>query len=189
MRSKGWRDPPRGLLIAAAAAVTLLPLFHKVCSYDVWFHLRAGEWLLAGGGFPAEDPFSFTANARWINLSWLFQIPLALAHRVGAAAGITVLNAILLLGMMALIIRRALRAGVALESAILLVALATLASAQRLLVRPESLSLLFLVLAIWLAEGALRGRTRRLWAFPALQLLWVNSEALFPLGLGVLGAA
>ncbi len=176
------------LLFAGAIAVVCLLPIHKIASYDTWFHLRAGEWLLGGGGFPSDDPFSFTADERWINLNWVFQIPLAWAHRIGGAPGVTLLNALLLLGAFGLLAARAVRRGTAPEIAASLIALAALACIQRLAPRPETLSLLFLVLAITLCEEALAGRIRRLWLFPLLQLVWVNSEALFPLGLLILGA-
>ncbi|MFH1145188.1 MAG: tetratricopeptide repeat protein [Candidatus Eisenbacteria bacterium] len=176
------------LLIVAATALTGLLLVNKISDYDTWFHLRAGEWLLSGGGFPQEDPFSFTADARWINLSTVFQIPSALAHRLGGTTAVILFNTLILAAALALIARRGIRAGAPHDLIVALLALATLASAQRLLVRPESLSLLYLVVALLLVEAGRARRTRLLWGFPLLQLIWVNSEALFPLGLGVLGA-
>lgn len=183
------RNLSKHLLLASAGAVVCLLLIHKIASHDVWFHLKAGEWLLSGGGFPEQDPFSFTSNERWINLNWAFQVPLALAHRLGGLGAITIMNALIIAAAMALIAREGMRSGVAPETAVVLIALAALASSHRLLVRPESVSLLFLAVALILAEAALAGRTRLLWGFPLIQVLWVNTEALFPIGLGVLGAA
>jgi tetratricopeptide (TPR) repeat protein len=175
------------LAIAALAIVLLLPI-HKVASYDAWFHLRAGEWLLAGGGFPSEDPFSFTAQHRWINLSWLYQIPLALAHRLGGIPAVTLFNTLLLLLTFGLIGWMGRQRGWRLADLAVVLALAALASSQRLFVRPESVSLLCVAVALLLTERALRGHPKALWGFLPLQAVWVNSEALFPLGICILGA-
>jgi Flp pilus assembly protein TadD len=178
----------RLLVILAALAVILLLLPAKVGDTDVWFHLRAGEWLLGGGGFPKADPFSFTADQPWIDTSWLFQVPLALAHRLAGIAGVTLWNALLVLVAFGGVAASGRKRGIALPELISLIALALLACAPRLAPRPESFSLVFLAIALWLTDRAIAGRTRRLWAIIPLQVVWANSETLFPLGLAVLGA-
>jgi Flp pilus assembly protein TadD len=178
----------RVALAVTALGVGALLLFARLSCSDVWFHLRAGEWLLGGGGFPSADPFSFTADQRWIDTSWLFQLPLALAHRVAGLAGVTWLNALMIglaFGGVAWMTRRR---GLRTADRAALLALALLACSPRLFPRPESLSLVYLALALWLTEEALAGRVRRLGGFLPLQLAWVNTETLFPLGLAVLAA-
>jgi Flp pilus assembly protein TadD len=175
-------------LTLCALAVGLLLLLPKIGCTDVWFHLRAGEWLLAGGGFPKADPFSFTADAPWIDTSLLFQVPLALVHRVAGLAGVGIANAIVLALAFGIVARSGRRRGVGAPELAAWTALALLACSPRLYPRPETLSLLYLAVALRLTDRALAGRTRALWGFVPLQFLWVNSETLFPLGLAVLGA-
>lgn len=173
-------------LTALSVAVLLLPA--KVSDTDVWFHLRAGEWLLGGGGFPARDPFSYTADQPWIGTSWLFQVPLALVHRAAGIPGVTLWNALLVLIAFGGVVWTGRRRGIPFHALAALSALALLACAPRLSPRPESFTLIFLAIALGLTDRALAGRTRALWAFLPLQAAWVNSESLFPLGLAVLGA-
>lgn len=178
----------RLLVTLTAIAVVLLLLPAKVSDTDVWFHLRAGEWLLGGGGFPTTDPFSYTADQPWIGTSWLFQVPLALAHRAAGLAGITLWNALLVLVAFGGLVRTGRRRGVPWPELAALLALALLACSPRLMPRPESFTLIFLAIALWLTDRALAGHTRALWLFLPLQAAWVNSESLYPLGLAVLAA-
>ena len=183
------RNLSRLILGVSALLLTVLLLLQKVATFDLWFHLRAGEWLLAGGGFPERDPFAFTADQPWMNLSWAYQIPLALLHRCAGLTGLTIYNALLILAAFTIVGWEGRRGRIGLDLIAFLIALATLASVHRVLIRPEQVSLLFLALAVVFASRALAGSRRALWSFPPLLLLWVNAEALFPLGLGVLGAA
>lgn len=183
------RKIPCLLLGVCALGLALLLLVQKMATFDLWFHLRAGEWLLAGGGFPESDPFTFTADQRWMNLSWAYQIPLTLLYRAAGLTGLTIYHGLLMLAAWLLIGWEGRRQRVGFDAIAALIALAALASAHRVLIRPEQVSLLFLAISLLLAARALAGSRRALWCFPPLMALWVNTEALFPLGIGVLGAA
>jgi hypothetical protein len=51
---------------------------------DLFFNLRLGEIVIGSGRVPTENLLSFTyPHATDVNLAWLFQILLALVHRVG----------------------------------------------------------------------------------------------------------
>ncbi|MGC9361023.1 MAG: hypothetical protein ACP5G7_11745, partial [Anaerolineae bacterium] len=51
---------------------------------DLWWHLRAGEWILAHGTIPRVDLFSYTqAGSPWIYQAWLSEVFLAWLHGVG----------------------------------------------------------------------------------------------------------
>ena len=55
---------------------------------DVWWHLRAGQWILENRKVPILDPFTFTSADRpWIDLQWLFEVILVLAYAAGGVRG------------------------------------------------------------------------------------------------------
>lgn len=69
----------QGLLGLPAIAMVLLMAallsWHSLTDLDIWFHLRAGRDLLAGGGFPHINTYSFThPQFPWLNHEWLFQV-------------------------------------------------------------------------------------------------------------------
>ena len=71
------------LLLLFVAGRCLVPMDET----DLFFNLRLGEIVLSTGHVPTENLLSFTyPTATDINLAWLFQILLVLAHR---AAGKT----------------------------------------------------------------------------------------------------
>ena len=60
---------------------------------DTYWHIRAGEWMIAHGAVLRADPFSYTAaGASWHTQEWLAEIFMALGWRAGWA-GIHILFA------------------------------------------------------------------------------------------------
>lgn len=71
------------LIVSLFAGVMAL---QKVYDYDVWWHLRTGQWIVENRALPTGDPFSFaTAEAPWTLAYWLSD---PLYYLVAAAAGI-----------------------------------------------------------------------------------------------------
>src|SRR5579885_2146447 len=133
-----------GLLVLLFGAVAFLLACHELRDNDVWWHLRAGEWIRAHGQVPDFDPFSFaSADRRWVDLHWLFQVLLALVYRAGGVPGMILLAA----GVAAAAVLIALAgrpSGAPLPAVLLCWLPALLLAAERFAVRPETATLLFL---------------------------------------------
>jgi Flp pilus assembly protein TadD len=57
------------LIVTVFAGVMAL---QKLYDYDIWWHLRSGQWIIEHAAFPKTDPFSFaTAGADWTFAYWL----------------------------------------------------------------------------------------------------------------------
>ena len=75
----------------SARALPLLAfLYFSICSiapirsYDYFWHLATGRWIVEHRAFPLTDPFSVaSAQTPWINGEWLFQVPLNGLHSSG----------------------------------------------------------------------------------------------------------
>ena len=64
------------LLFVAAA--------HRIFDSRIWSQLKAGQWTLRRGPL-VSDPFSFSMQgARWINVSWLYELLSHVLYRVGS---------------------------------------------------------------------------------------------------------
>jgi tetratricopeptide (TPR) repeat protein len=186
------RTPPAprdGLAYAALAAVALLALalcVRTITETDLGFHLRAGEWMLENGRWPAGDLFTYTVNGRPYNDShWLFQVLFALINRLSGAAGLVAAQTLLILSAFTLAAAAAWtqpRPPLALAALLLL---GVLASEIRFTPRPELVSWVLLALTLLITLRHARGRPAPLWALPLIQLVWVNTEGLFMLGWGV----
>ena len=145
----------------------------------------SGSWRIAACRPSIRSP-SRSADREWIDLHWGFQIPLALAYRLGGVAGM-ILLASAVCGVTLLIAMTArMRDWPAWVVAAAWVP-ALLVMSTRLPPRPEIFSLAFL--AAYMAVLLRCDRRPALaWALPAIQVLWVNSHGLFILGPIILGA-
>src|ERR1051325_1169258 len=77
---RSWRPLLVVLLLAAAA---LAP----IRSYDSFWHLAPGRWILDHRALPLADPFAIASDrVPWINGEWLFQV---VARCIELAGGLT----------------------------------------------------------------------------------------------------
>lgn len=171
-----------GLTIGAAFALGCQELVDS----DVWWHVRAGRWILENKQIPQRDPFTFGAADRpWIDLHWLFQLPMALAYAAGGTTGLVLLAAALCAAVATLGVAAQGRGRpVWLAAACWLPALVVMSA--RFAPRPELLSLVALAAYLIILSRA-DDRPARLWMLPAVQAAWVNAQGLFVLGPIVLG--
>jgi len=180
----------RGALIFAIAVAAALALLAPVGSYDFFWHLASGRWIVDHGALPLNDPFGLASERiEWINGSWLFQIIASAVWSAGGAALTVILRSLLALAGIAIVLRHASkRTGMATAAAI--TALAVYGAEHRLSYRPEGAATLLAVVAVAIAFGEL-STWRRAALFSILTILWINvhpSALLAPLiyGAGVL---
>jgi hypothetical protein len=180
------RAPGEALLVLLLGGVAFLLACHDLQDNDVWWHLRAGEWILQNGGPPQSDPFTFaSADRPWIDLHWVFQVVLFLTFRTGGVRAVILLAAALAAAAV-LVALSARPRGAALPVVLLGWAPCLLLAATRFHVRPEAVTLL--LLAAFLAVIVRLDEDPRLgWALPPLQVIWVNVHGLFVFGPIVLG--
>src|ERR671926_1497783 len=76
------------VLIAAAAVA-------PIRSYDYFWHLAAGRWLVDHHAIPAGDPLAVASvKTPWINGEWLYEVLLYATHASDAVTAL--LNALLI---------------------------------------------------------------------------------------------
>jgi hypothetical protein len=154
---------------------------------DTYWHIRAGEWMIAHGAVLRADPFSYTAaGAPWHTQEWLAEIAMALSWRAGWP-GIHLLFATcaaLTSGVVAWFVRRRTDFIAALLTVVLGLACVT----GSLLARPHILALP--LLAIWTA-GLVVAREKNAppswWLLPVMPL-WANLHGSFAFGLALAAA-
>jgi hypothetical protein len=179
-----WLD---GFVIAVVAGAAVVLGCQELFDADAWWHLRTGQWILSNRRVPNVDPFSFgSADRPWIDLSWLFQVLLAVCYRNGGAAGMILLAA-LACGSTLLIVLWATIRGSRSSIAALIWLPALLLMSTRFQPRPEVLSLIFTAAYLAILNGCDR-RPARVWILPLLQVVWVNVHGLFILGPIILAA-
>ena len=154
---------------------------------DTYWHIRAGEWMLAQGAVLRADIFSRSvAGAPWHTQEWLAEILMALSWRAGWP-GVHLLTASAA-GTMAATVAFFVRKRIDLVPALLMVVLGLCCVTGSLLARPHILSLP--LLAIWTA-GLVIAREKNSapsWWLVAVMPLWANLHGSFVFGLALAGA-
>ena len=171
------------LMLLFVAGRCLVPMDET----DLFFNLRLGEIILSTGHVPTENLLSFTYPAATdINLAWLFQIVLALAHRAAGIPGTVLLKTGFVLGTWAMLFRVAVRRGAHPAVAALALALAAWSAEPRFVERPHLVTFLGLALLLLALERAEAGRPRLLWLLVPAGLLWANANSCFFLAPSIL---
>ena len=162
---------------------------HNIQSFDLWWHLETGEYILDTLSIPETDPFAYTASRDWIDLQWIFQVVIfIIQHNLGLNA-LIIFKSLVLLGAF-FILFKTIYTGKNWLTAILLIFLAALCCRQRAVLRPEIFSFLYISIFLYILhrykyghpEGGVRWRQNYIFILPLIQLLWVNSHGLFILG-------
>ena len=176
--------------IALGLVLVLIGLFalRQVSSPDIGFHLRAGNYILSGNGWPQNDPFTYTVTDHaYIDTSWGYQVLLALVERISGAPGMILLHVALVLAVFSLVALTTRMVPGEIRLLIPLLLLGGVAAEPRLEVRPELLSFTFLALVLYLLHRHAEGLRSPLWLLPPIFLSWTNSHSLFVLGWAAMG--
>lgn len=169
------------LIVAVLGAAACLAL-GGISSPDTWWQLAAGEWIVANGEIPATDPFTWgSAGAEWIDLHWGFQLGLRAVESAAGIGGVVLLRALIVVATLGLLLIRFGR-GAGLAAAAPAALLLVVAGNHRWLARPDVVSHALLVAMLVLLCDV---RQRRVWWIVPMQLLWVNLQGTFVLGIAV----
>lgn len=164
--------------------------FLRIYDYDVWFHMKTGEYILQTMTIPRADVFSYTAYGhQWVTHEWLFEVFLHLVYSMGGANGLIVMKVIFALAVFALLFVFLRKSGVSPFIITPVLIAAPILSRERYLERPELLTYLFTVIWLYILEGYRQGRLKGkyLWAMPVLMLVWANSHSGAIFGIIIMG--
>jgi hypothetical protein len=176
-------------LYALPVALALRPLVDP----DIWWHLRAGQWIVEHGTLPATDPFSqygVDSGKPWVAYSWLFEVLVYELHRTLGFPGLFLFRAVMTLLVVLALHRLAAKRASNFAAAALLTGVAVLGLLPMLTERPWLFTLLFGALTLDVVLDLREGRTGPMtWLLPPLYALWANLHVQFVYGLFLLGLA
>lgn len=161
----------------------------KIDDYDLFWHLKTGEYILSNRKVPTEDIFSFTAEGkRWIAQSWLVDVIFYSAHRLAGYNGLIIFKSLLLSFTFFFLLKLLLKKKISLPVAVLVLILTVLVAQFRFQVRPHIFKYLFVVLFLYILNDYFEFKKNRLYLLPILTLLWANLHGSFFLGYIIIGA-
>jgi len=172
----------RYLSVSLLFGVLLVLLIHKIYNFDIWWHLKAGQYIIGNQHIPGYDIFSYTASNRlWTDLHWLFQIIAYGIWRPLGAWGLIVMKIIVLISAFALLFKVGYRKEWHIVS-IVSIFMAILVASERFMVRPEILTLLFTSIYLLMLHQYKYEGSKFIWLLPILQILWTSTQGLFIIG-------
>lgn len=153
---------------------------------DTFWHIRAGQWMLAHHAVLDHDIFSLPFTGRpWDTQEWLSEILMAGAFQFWGWSGVAILTGLAMAAAVALLALYLARHLDPVPSSAVL-ALATCCVLPDLLARPHILALPFLTAwIIGLAEASETQRAPR-WLLLPVMTLWTNLHGSFVFGLALL---
>jgi hypothetical protein len=195
-RIKHGRSSETIVTAAVTGAVLFLPalkclLGNPTGDWDVWWHLKTGEWIVEHGALPVADTFSSVGLGQpWTAYSWVPELILYGLYQVLGLRGLLLYTAGLSVAIVVAFLRLLRRFRPVGSLDLILVLAATLGLIPVMTPRPWLFSILFFVIELDLLLTATRSGNRRLllWLVP-LFVLWANCHIQFILGLVVLGIA
>ena len=169
----------------AAIGINALRLKYCVIDFDLWWHLKVGDWIVQHSGVPHTGILSRTAVERpWVAYSWGYEVMLSRAYAWFGLIGVGVFGTLLTIGVAFCgywMLRRL--SGRFWLSAILawIVVAAFLFNGMP---RPVFFSqMLYGVTLALLLQAEHSGNVKLLYWLPPLMLLWANLHIQFIYGL------
>lgn len=183
--------------ILAWAALTFifaaLPLanirYNKLADPDIWWHMRAGDWIVQNHSVPHTDPFSTSTMGKpWVDYCWMFDVGSYWVVTHFDLVSILWFETLMRLAVTALLFSLARTLSPSFWKAAALTGTAMMAMLWVLPPRPGAISVfLFLAEVHILISAQRQSKPRLLWVLPALFALWANIHIEFVTGLFLLG--
>ena len=161
--------------LAAAALFILIAIaaVAPIRSYDYFWHLTTGRWIVEHHSIPKVDPLALaSAQVPWINGEWLYEIVLYALHGIAGDPGISIISAMLAAAIFAAGFVFATREN-AIGPALLIAAIAFAGASDRLGVRPAAVAALLIVIALGILSSRMR-LTPLVIAYACVTVIWIN---------------
>lgn len=155
---------------------------------DVFWHLKSGELIVANWQVPDHDIFSYTRQGlEWIDSQWLFQVMLYGSYSLFGDNGFTLLR-MALSGLLIVFIIFSTPGKIPLGMRSLAGFMFLMAVKFRIMTRPELFTFLIMSVMFFVLERARRGRPALLALLPFIQLIFANSQGIWPIGVALVFA-
>src|SRR4051794_40798229 len=170
------------LAIALTAVTGLVLTADVVHDPDVYWHRIVGAHLLSGDWGLSPDPISYSAGRAWFSSSWLMDVVYAVIVEHAGYAGIVGLRFALAAAFYAGLALLCARAGAPPAAAFVVALVVGLPAFTVMQDRPQTVSLLFILVLSGAFDRVCRGRDLpRWWVVAGFTWLWANVHGLWVL--------
>ena len=153
----------RRFLPLALFAAIALAAFGAIRSYDLFWQLSTGRWIVEHRALPGVDPFAVASEkSEWIDGEWLYEVALYGAHQFVGLQGLSLLRGLLAAAIFTIAFIATRRDN---DSALFVSAIAFAGAMPVFDLRPASVAALLVVLML---------AARALWARIVIAIVWMN---------------
>lgn len=173
--------------LACLALIAVLTFKTNLEDYDIWFHLKYGEFYVQNLTWHIDhSAYSWTPAANdWIYVTWLGSALLYLAHLAAGFPGVAILQWCVIIGIALLYYSYVRMLGTTLDvvhtTVLLLVTIAL--SIVLPFLKPEMFTSLLFAAIVFIYFHAKSSGKSLIYLYPALFLIWVNTHGAFFMGL------
>lgn len=168
--------------------VALTSLF-PINNYDIWWHLKTGEYIVSEKAIPDVDIYSYTAAGNeWITHEWLAELIFYAVYSAGGFDLIIIFKVLMAVLIAAILLFYFYKSKDKNPLVFILIIAAICIGSYRLFARPHLFTYLFLAaLAVTIFDPSYFKRSKivSLLFVPILFLLWASIHSGFMIGLGV----
>jgi hypothetical protein len=178
----------RTLLLGGVMVVILALFIGGIQDPDFWWHLRIGRWMVENGTLPSHDLFTFTVPDHvWTDHEYLTEVLMWVVYSATGALGLSVAFGLITWSGFWTIYRQVRRRPFVIVG--LGLALAAIAGAPIWGPRAQMITFALTCLELYWLDGYLSGRSRALYFFPLVMVLWANLHGGWVIGFAWLGVA
>ncbi|MEO6954301.1 MAG: hypothetical protein ABI321_21040 [Polyangia bacterium] len=172
------------LVALTALIVAFVVSVSSIVELDTPWYLACGQLIWRTKSLPSHDPFSYTTTHAWINHEYLAELVFAGIHHVSGAAGLCVLEGLVVVAVLLLVLKQPHNIGTWLVGALL-----TFLLREVLSPRAQLLSIVLFALMLRLVLDDDEAKDRRLWWCVPIQVLFTQLHGGNPTGVALLGLA
>ena len=150
----------------------------QIENYDIWWHLKTGQWITSNLTVPRTQLFSFAiGDIPWVSHSWFFQTLIFLIYKFLGGIDSLILFRAVIVALIFWVTLKGFLNKVYLPVFLLTAWLFSGLFLARIPIRPELMSAIFLALCLYTLFNK-----KNLWLLVFMQFFWVNMHGYSMLG-------
>jgi hypothetical protein len=173
-------------LLIGLFLVALVLCIKNINEPDIFWQIRAGEWILENGKVPTTDIFSFTFDGEpWNNVKWGSEVVFAIFTKLGGIEALIFLQIIVVFLILFSLIKTFRQFSYNLYAELIILLILLIGSAFRFNTRPEMFSHLFTAVYFFILVRHYYKNDRLIFALIPLQLIWANFHEGYGIGIAI----
>lgn len=164
--------------------VALVFCIKNINEPDIFWQIRAGEWIIENGKIPTTDIFSFTFDGEpWNNVKWGSEVIFSFFTKLGGVEALIFLQIIVVFLILFFLIKIFRQFSINIYAELITLLILVVGSSFRFNTRPEMFSHLFTAVYFFILVRHYYKNDKLIFTLIPLQLFWANIHEGYGIGL------